>query len=61
MIRDKMQGLSSILSIFRHEFNKFNITGVSQTIKLLLKNHTLWREHVIILPSYTQRRRLLNL
>ena len=25
--RDKMQGLSSILSLFRSEFNKFNNTG----------------------------------
>ena len=24
---DKMQGLSSILSLFRNEFNKFNNTG----------------------------------
>ena len=25
--RDKMQGLSSILSLFRNKFNKFNNTG----------------------------------
>ena len=25
--RDKMRGLSSILSLFRYEFNKFNNTG----------------------------------
>ena len=25
--RDKMLGLSSILSLFRNEFNKFNDTG----------------------------------
>ena len=25
--RDKMQGLSSILSLFRNEINKFNNTG----------------------------------
>ena len=25
--RDKMQGLPSILSLFRNEFNKFNNTG----------------------------------
>ena len=24
---DKMRGLPSILSLFRNEFNKFNITG----------------------------------
>ena len=26
--RDQMRGLSSILSLFRNEFNKFNNTGV---------------------------------
>ena len=43
--RDKMQGLLSILSLFRNEFNKFNNTGVRMldsifhmTLKLL-KNH----------------------
>ena len=25
--RDKMRGLPSILSLFRNQFNKFNITG----------------------------------
>ena len=25
--RDKMRGLSSVLSLFRNEFNKFNNTG----------------------------------
>ena len=25
--RDKMRGLSSIISLFRNEFNKFNNTG----------------------------------
>ena len=40
--RDKMRGLSSILSLFRNEFNKFNTTGarvldsiLSHDIKLL--------------------------
>ena len=27
MIRDKMGGLPSILSLFRNKFNKFNTTG----------------------------------
>ena len=27
MKRDKVRGLSSILSLFRNEFNKFNNTG----------------------------------
>ena len=43
--RDKMGGLPSILSLFRSEFNKFNITGarmldsVYHMISKLLKNH----------------------
>ena len=43
--RDKMQGLSSILSLFCNKFNKFNNTGAQMldpiyhmTLKLL-KNH----------------------
>ena len=43
--RDKMQGLPSILSLFRNEFNTFNNTGARMfdpiyhmTLKLL-KNH----------------------
>ena len=41
--RDKMRGLSSILSLFRNEFNKFNKTGARMldsiyhmTLRLLL-------------------------
>ena len=39
--RDRMQGLPSILSLFRNEFNKFNNTGMldsfyHMTLKLLL-------------------------
>ena len=44
--RDKMRGLSSILSPFRNEFNKFNNTGAQMwdsiyhyDIKLTLKSH----------------------
>ena len=45
--RDKMRGLSSILSLFRNEFNKFNNTGermldVSYFITITLKSH-FWR------------------
>ena len=50
-----MRGLSSILSLFRNEFNKFNNTGARMldsinhmTLKLL-KNE-LWRENIKILP-----------
>ena len=54
--RDKMRGLSSILSLF-HEFNKFNNTATGmldsinhKTLKLL-KNHIFWHENFTILPS----------
>ena len=32
--RDKMQGLLSILSLFRNEFNKFNFTGAQILISI---------------------------
>ena len=48
--RDKMRGLSSILSLFRNELKKFNIKGAwkldsiyHMTLKLL-KNHIFWQE-----------------
>ena len=39
--RDKMRGLSSILSVFRNEFNKFKNTRahLSYGIKIILKTH----------------------
>ena len=59
--RDKMQGLQSILSLFRKEFNKFNNTRarfvrfyLSYDIKITLKSH-FCRKNVIILSLYTQR------
>ena len=43
---DKMQGLPSILSLFRNQFNRFNNTGARMldsiyhmTLRLLLKSH----------------------
>ena len=46
-----MRGLTSILSPFRNEFNKFNNTGarmldfiLSYDIKIILKSY-FWREH----------------
>ena len=33
--RDKMPGLSSILSLFRNEFNKFNNTGALHLTTLI--------------------------
>ena len=51
-IRDKTRDLSSILSLFRNEFNKFNITrarlsnSIYHMILQLLKNR--------ILPYYNQ-------
>ena len=37
--RDKMQGLSSILSFYRNEFNKFNNTGALILDKITKKLH----------------------
>ena len=51
---DKMRGLSSILSLFRNKFNKFNSTGARMldsiyhmTFKILKKSH-FSRENVNI-------------
>ena len=48
--RDKMQGLPSILSLFRNKFNKFNNTRalLLYDIKITLKSH-FCRVNVIIL------------
>ena len=37
--RDKMQGLPSILSFFRKEFNKFNNTGALMLDRITKKLH----------------------
>ena len=54
--RDKMRDLSSILSLFRNEFNKFNNTGARMissiyymTINIIL-NPYFWRKNVRVLP-----------
>ena len=59
--RNKMQGLPSILSLFRNKFNKFNDTRARMLdsiyhndIKFTLKSH-ICRKNVIILSLYTQR------
>ena len=53
--RDKMRGLPSILSLFRNEFNKFNVRFyLSNGIKITLKSH-FCRKNVIILSFCTQR------
>ena len=59
--RDKMQGLPSILSLFRNEFNKFNNTRARMLdsiyhndIKITLKSHFCCK-NVITLSLYTQR------
>ena len=56
--RDKMRGLSSILSLFRNLFNKFNNTRARMLDSICymttLKSH-FCRKNVIILPSCTQR------
>ena len=55
-----MRGLPSILSLFRNEFNKFNITGarmldsIDHMALTYLKSHFLC-ENVKIFPYFTQR------
>ena len=49
--RDKMQGLPSILSLFRNEFNKFNNTRARMLDSIYHMTNTLksrfWRKNVI--------------
>ena len=56
--RDKMRGLSSILSLLRNEFNKFNNTRARMLDSFYHMTNTLkshfWRKNVIILSLYTQ-------
>ena len=51
--RDKMRGLSSILSLFCTEFNKFNKTRARRLDSFYHMTNTLksyfWRKNVIIL------------
>ena len=57
--RDKMRGLSSILSLFRNEFNKFNNTRARMIYSIYHMTNTLksrfWRKNVKLLSSCTQR------
>ena len=57
--RDKMRGLSSILSVFRNEFNKFNNTRARMLDSTYHMTNTLkshfWRKNVMVLSSGTQR------
>ena len=57
--RDKMQGLPSILSFFRNEFNEFNNTRAQMLDSIYHMTNTLkshfWRTNVIILSLCTQR------
>ena len=58
--RDKMEGLLSILSLFRNEFNKFNNKEARMldfiyhmTLKLIII--ALWSVNVNMLSFFTQR------
>ena len=57
--KDKMQGLPSILSLFRNEFNKFNNTRARMLDTIYHMTNTLksdfWRKNVLILSLCTQR------
>ena len=56
--RDKMQGLPSILSLFRNEFNKFNNTRARMLDSIYYMTNTLkfdfWHKNVIILSLCTR-------
>ena len=56
--RDKMRGVSSFLSLFRNEFNKFNNTRARMLDSIYYMTNTLksdfWHKNVIILSLYTQ-------
>ena len=57
--RDKMQGLPSILSLFRNEFNKFNNTRARMLDSIYHMTNTLksdfWGKNILILSLCTQR------
>ena len=57
--RDKMRGLSSILSFFRNDFNKFNNTRARMLVSIYHMKNTLkshfWLINVIILSFSAQR------
>ena len=57
--RDKMQGLLSILSLFRNKFNKFKNTRAQMLDSIYHMTNTLksyfWCENVMILSTCTQR------
>ena len=44
--RDKMQGLPSILSLFRNKFNKFNITGARMLDSIYYMTLKLFKNHI---------------
>ena len=57
--REKMRGLSSILSLFRNEFNRFNNTRARMLDSIYHMTNTLkshfWCKNVILLSLCTQR------
>ena len=56
--RDKMRGLTNILSLFRNEFNKFNNTRTRMLDSIYHMINSLksdfWRKNVIMLSLCTQ-------
>ena len=59
-----MRRLSSILNLFRNEFNKFNNTGARMLDSIYHMTNTLkslfWRKNVIILSLYVMYTTLCN-
>ena len=52
--RERMQGLPSILSFFRKEFNKFNNTGALMLDKITKKLHFGHENITIYIAIFTQ-------
>ena len=50
--RDKLQGLPSILSLFRNEFNKFNITRARMLDSIYHMTLRLLRNLILALKRY---------
>ena len=62
--RDTMRGLSSILSLFRNEFNNFNYTRARMLDYIYHMTNTLkshfWRKRVIILSLHYVRKVVMH-
>ena len=49
--RDKMQGLSSIVSLFRNRFNKFNNIGARMLDSIYHRTLQLFKIHIFVMKT----------